>query len=234
MSLISQAAKRLKTLLATTAGAAQVGFDAGLTYAAGTVGAVIKSLQSSITTLSGQIAGILDGATFTGPVSLPGNASDNLHAVPLQQLNAVVAAIPAAVGSYAPAFYQWRDLAILSPTPDTWVTLYGGVFQAYRGGWPINGTGVTVKAPGFMKVSVVGVDMSASAGNSVLMRVKHNGDYIKPEATYKQGEQADGLFVIVPVAVGDTLNVAIKASVGSDVATFGCASLTYEYFGPVS
>lgn len=91
MSLISQAAKRLKTLLATTAGAAQVGFDAGLTYAAGTVGAVIKSLQSSITTLSGQIAGILDGADFTGPVKLPGNASDNLHAVPLVQAMQIAA-----------------------------------------------------------------------------------------------------------------------------------------------
>lgn len=91
MSLISQAAKRLKSLLATTAGAAQVGFDAGLTYAAGTVGAVIKSLQSSITTLSGQIAGILDGADFTGPVKLPGNASDNLHAVPLVQAMQIAA-----------------------------------------------------------------------------------------------------------------------------------------------
>ena len=92
MSLISQAAKRLKTLLATTAGAAQVGFDAGLAYAAGTVGAVLKSLQNSITTMSGQIAGILDGADFTGPVKLPGNASDNLHAVPLQQVNAIAEA----------------------------------------------------------------------------------------------------------------------------------------------
>lgn len=84
MSLISQAAKRLKTLLATTMGAAQVGFDAGVNYTAGTVGAMIKSL-------SGQIAGILDGADFTGPVKLPGNAVDNLHAVPLQQAMQIAA-----------------------------------------------------------------------------------------------------------------------------------------------
>lgn len=92
MSMISQAAKRLKTLLATTAGAAQVGFDAGVAYAAGTVGDKLKSLSQSITTLSGQIAGILDGADFTGPVKLPGNASDNLHAVPLQQVTAIAEA----------------------------------------------------------------------------------------------------------------------------------------------
>lgn len=91
MSLISQAAKRLKTLLATTAGAAQVGFDAAVNYAAGTVGAMLKSLSASVANLQSQITGILDGATFTGPVVLPGNAAQNLEAVPLQQAMQIAA-----------------------------------------------------------------------------------------------------------------------------------------------
>ncbi len=77
-------AKVDSTDLAAPSGAALVGADTGLTYAAGTVGALLKSLQ-------GQIAGILDGATFTGPVSLPGNAVDNLHAVPLVQAMQIAA-----------------------------------------------------------------------------------------------------------------------------------------------
>lgn len=67
-------AKVDSTDLAAPGGAALVGADTGLTYAAGTVGAMLKSQQSSITTLSGQIAGILGAVIdrfFTSGEALP-------------------------------------------------------------------------------------------------------------------------------------------------------------------
>jgi hypothetical protein len=76
MSLFSAAAKRLADALKLASGAAMVGWDSAQAYAAGTVGAAIKS--------------IFAGPTFTGPVTLAGNAANALHAVPKQQLESAV------------------------------------------------------------------------------------------------------------------------------------------------
>lgn len=237
-------AKVDSTDLAAPSGAALVGADTGLTYAAGTVGAMLKSLQSSITTLSGQIAGILDGATFTGPISLPGNAVDNLHAVPLQQLNAAVAAIPAAVGNYAPAFFQWRDIVNLYPAVNQWVDFSGGVLQAHRNNaWSTTGIGIKAQAPGFIKVTVSGVSINRQgAGQAAFarVRVKLNATYINPELYVLNDDTNDGrggdLFVIVPVSVGDVVKVGYLPNelISGTVQSVACQAIAFEYFGPTT
>lgn len=91
MSMISAAAKRLRLALATVAGAGMVGFDLAQGYAAGTLGAFVKAIMA--------------GPTFTGPVTLPGDAAGNLHAVPRQQLtSSIAAAVSAAVASILDGF----------------------------------------------------------------------------------------------------------------------------------
>lgn len=242
MSMISQAAKRLKTLLATTAGAAQVGFDAGVAYAAGTVGAMLKSLSTSITTLSGQIAGILDGATFTGPIELSANAEGPMQPVTLQQLSAAMDEIPGAVGAYAPAFQQWRDVVVLNPPNDeTFHEFTGGVLQASRGSsdWNASGAGPSFKAaaPGFVKITVGSISISSSGtvGN-VRLRVKKNTTYENPEGFlavnvngYISG--TTNMFVIVPVSLGDVLRVGFNSG-ANQLQTVSAASIAFEYFGP--
>lgn len=235
MSLISQAAKRLKALLATTAGAAQVGFDAGLAYAAGTVGAVLKSLQNSITTLSGQIAGILDGATFTGPIVLSADAAGPLQPVTLQQLSAAMAEIPGAVGAYSPPCVQFRNVVEVAPPNATWTDFDGGVLQASRGGWGATGIGMTVGAPGLIKVTVSGLQMSAVGIASAVIRVKKNGTYENPEvniSTSGGGAYGGDLFLIIPAALGDVIRVGFNSSAA--LQSIGCASIAFEYFGPTA
>ena len=235
MSLISQAAKRLKTLLATTAGAAQVGFDAAVNYAAGTVGAMLKSLSASITNLQNQINGILDGATFTGPVVLPGNAAGPLQAVPLQQLNAAMAEIPGAVGAYAPACLQFRNIVAIAPPNETWTDFAGGVLQASRGGWGASGIGFHAGAPGLVKVTVTGISISAVGIASAVVRVKKNSTYENPEVnigTLGGGEYGGDLFVIVPVALGDVLRVGFRTA--AELQSIGVQAIAFEYFGPTT
>ena len=237
-------AKVDSTDLAAPGGAALVGADTGLTYAAGTVGAMLKSQQSSITTLSDQIAGILDGATFTGPVVLPGNAAAPLQAVPLQQLNAAMAEIPGAVGAYAPAFKQWRDVVLLDPPNDeAFHELTGGVLQASRGGseWTESGAQPAFKAgaPGFVKITLSGVSISSySTPGNIRLRVKKNTTYENPEGFLSINENGffsgtTEMFVIVPVSLGDVLRVGF-ASGTFQLQTVGANSITFEYFGPVS
>ncbi len=221
--------------LAAPGGAALVGADTGLTYAAGTVGAMLKSMQTSVTTLNGQIAGILDGATFTGPVSLPGNAVDNLHAVPLQQLNAAMAEIPGAVSAYSPPCVQFRNVVEVAPPNATWTDFGGGVLQASRGGWGSTGIGMTVGAPGLIKVTVSGLQMSALGIASAIIRVKKNGTYENPEvniSTSGGGAYGGDLFLIIPAALGDVIRVGFNSSAA--LQSIGCASIAFEYFGPTA
>lgn len=244
MSLISQAAKRLKTLLATTAGAGAVGFDVVVNYAAGTVGAMLKSLQTSVTNLGNQIAGILDGATFTGPVQLSGDAAGPLEPVTLQQLSAAMAEIPGAVGAYAPAFFQWRDIVNLYPTVNQWAEFTGGVLQASRNNaWGTVGIGIEAQAPGFIKVTVSGVSINRQgAGQAAFarVRVKLNATYINPELYVVNDDTNDGrggdLFVIVPVSVGDVVKVGYLPNelISGTVQSVACQAIAFEYFGPVS
>lgn len=244
MSLISQAAKRLKTLLASIDGAGAVGFSIAKNYGVATVGGWIKSLVQITTEISERIDALLQGPTFTGPVQLSGDAAGPLQPVTLQQLSAAMAEIPGAVGAYAPAFFQWRDIVNLNPTVNQWAEFTGGVLQAKRNdAWGTVGIGIEAQAPGFIKVTVSGVSINRKgAGQAAFarVRVKLNATYINPELYVINDDTNDGrggdLFVIVPVSVGDVVKVGYLPNelISGTVQSVACQSIAFEYFGPVS
>lgn len=92
-------------------------------------------------------------ATFTAPITLPGNASTNLQAVPLQQVNSLIAAIPAHVlkagdtmtGALTIAQPGATDTSLLlSKTAGQTIRIYGQSAGVTR--WVINMANATAEA----------------------------------------------------------------------------------------
>jgi hypothetical protein len=207
VSMISAAAKRLRDAMALVTGAGLMGYSDATNYAAGTIGARLRAL--------------IAGPTFTGPVVLPGDATQAMQAATKQQMDAgdsraLMLRLNSTRGVNSAAYARIDETGTVAITR-------GAVNS---GGW------FAAPQAGLVRVAMADMRIVEKSAR-ILIDIFINEVRQGLSSMLIEGADITSLDVVLLVAAGDVLSVRAINLVGLPV-TARVGSIAFEYLGPAA